>query len=388
MGILGRFDTKGSSERIGGAVKLFTLLLAVTVPVSACSSPGSQAATSPSSKSIQSPPKGPQTSATSATSASPAGSPIAVVGSFGVLMTPISAPTYTVSLIGIDGKVVSSAQAGSPTTVTCGGTAAAVLPLPISTSNSRVYYLDTAGVVHFLGPTGDTGRATTVPVGSQRRSTFSVSPNDKRIAVVVNDFTSGGAATRLYVEDLQGGTNHADIFSETGSFGLWPIGWHGSSLVVAKVPTCTQGGGFGCCGPLEFHLIDPATAVRSLTIGGTDCIISGPPTPGGVLCETAAVDGKVFDWNGGLRKQMPIGFQRLIYLSPDGQRLATSDSGTTTLLYETQTLKMAACGWIDDTHVFAGSDGQGQPGVGDTTTGTVAPVAAMGTCAGRIPGGL
>lgn len=217
---------------------------------------------------------------------------------------------------------------------------------------------------------------------------FTVSPNDQRIAVVVSDFTSSGAATRLYVEDLHGSTNHADIFSETGSYGLWPMGWHGSSLVVAKVPTCTQGGGFGCCGPLEFHLIDPATAVRSLTIGSSDCILSGPPTPAGVLCETAAVDAKVFDWNGGLRKQMPIGFQRPIFLSPDGQHLAASDSGTTTLLYETRTLNMAACGWIDETHVFAGSDGPGQPAVGDTATGTVVGVAGTGTCAGRIPGGL
>jgi hypothetical protein len=303
-------------------------------------------------------------------------------------VTPISNPTYTVSVIGLDGKVASSAQSSSPTNVSCGGTAAAVLPLPISTSNTRVYYLDAAGVVHFLGPTGDTGRATTLPAGGQQRSMFTVSPNDQRIAVVVSDFTVRGAETRLYVEDLHGGTNHTDLFSETGSYGLWPIGWHANSLVVAKVPTCTQGGAFGCCGPLELHVIDAYTGVRTVTIGGPSCIVSGPPTPAGVLCETAAVDGNVFDWNGFLTKGNPVGLRRLMFLSPDGQHYAAADSGKTVLVYEAVTLKMEACGWIDAAHVFSGSDGQGQPGVGDITTGTVVPVAAEGTCAGRLPGGL
>ena len=124
---------------------------------------------------------------------------------------------------------------------------------------------------------------------------------------MVSDFSGNGAASRLYVEDLNGGANHVDIFSETGAYGLWPIGWHGTSLILAKVPACTQGTGLGCCGPLEFHLVDPATAVRSRTIGRADCIIGGPAVPAGAVCETAAVDAKAFDWNGGLHKQQPIG---------------------------------------------------------------------------------
>ncbi len=378
------WSPRAFSDHNAGPVKLFTILLAVVVLVAACSGPGSKAATSPSPNSplTSSPSEQPQISAPPA-----AASPIPAVGSFGVLVTPISGDTYTVSLIDVDGKVVGRALSSSPTVVTCDVAIPAVLPPPISTSNTRVYYMDAEGVVHFLTPGGDTGRATNLPAGGQRRSMFTVSPNDQRIAVVVSDFTSGGAATRLYVEDLNGGTNHIDIFSETGAYGLWPIGWHGSSLVVAKVPTCARSGGLGCCGPLEFHVVDPATGVRRFTIGGADCIVGGPAMPAGAICETTAVDAKVFDWTGGLHKQMPIGFQRPIFLSPDGQHIAFSDAGTTNL-DELRTMSMEVCGWIDETHMFSGGDAQQQPDVGDITAGTIVPVAASGICAGRIPGGL
>src|SRR5260370_3276745 len=145
------------------------------------------------------------------------------------------------------------------------------------------------GVVRFMTVQGETGRATTVPVGGGRRSMFAVSPDDQRIAVVVSDFTASGVSIRLYVEDLNGGTNHVDIFNSTGAYGLWPIGWHGTdNLVVAKVPSCSQGGGLFCCGPLELHVVDPATAVRRYTLGGPDCVIAGSPSPAGAACEVTA----------------------------------------------------------------------------------------------------
>src|ERR1700730_15100607 len=201
-----------------GAMKVTTLALAAVVLVAGCgSSPHAASSPSPKATPTSSPlPGGP-----------PPGSPVPVTGAFGVLVTPITTDTYTISLIGVDGKVAGSATASSPTTVTCGDAAAAVLPAPVSASNSRLYYLDAQGVVRFLTPKGETGRATTVPAGGQRRSMFTVSPDDQRIAVVVNDYTASGASTRLYVEDLNGGANHLDIFSETGSHTRWPIGWTG-----------------------------------------------------------------------------------------------------------------------------------------------------------------
>jgi hypothetical protein len=132
---------------------------------------------------------------------------------YALLATPLGTDTYTLSIVGVDGRVVASAQPTSPTSVTCGDSAAAVLPLPISTSDTRAYFLDQQGNVDFLAPNGETGRATHVPSGGGIRSMFAVSPDDQRIDVVEDTFNASGASTVLYVEDLNGGTNHLQIFS-------------------------------------------------------------------------------------------------------------------------------------------------------------------------------
>src|SRR5438132_902047 len=165
--------------------------------------------------------------AASAAAAAPTpSSPPAVTSAYGVLVGSQSGSSFTVSLIGTDGKVVASSEASTPPLVTCANAAGAPLPLPISTSNSRAYFMDAQGVVRFLAPSGNSGRATALPAGtSSRRAMFAVSPDDSRIAVIVNDYTASGAATRLYVEDLNGGGNHLDLFSESGARTLWPFGW-------------------------------------------------------------------------------------------------------------------------------------------------------------------
>jgi len=307
-----------------------------------------------------------------------------------VLVGQQSGATYTVSLVGIDGKVVTSAQASTPAAVTCANAAAGVVPLPVSTSNSRLYFMDGQGVVRFLSPDGDTGRATTVPIGAARRSMFTVSPDDQRIAVIVDDFNSTGAATRLYVEDLNGGGNHVDLFSESGAYTLWPIGWHGTNnLVVAKVPACTQGGGPGCCGPQELHVIDPATAVRRFTIGGPTCIMAGAPSPAGAVCATST-QASVLSWTATPISSFAVQGYTPAFISPDGKLVAIAAySSTSTLLYPTNAaVSLTACSWIDSTHLLSGGDVQHQPSVADVTDGEVFPVAAQGDCGGRIPGGL
>jgi hypothetical protein len=373
------------------ALKLTTLMLAAAVLVAGCgSSPRAASSPSPIATATGTSHSSPSPGGSPSPAGSPAASPVPVTGAFGVLVTPPTSDTYTVNLIGIDGKVVGSAQASSPTAVTCGNGAAAVLPTPVSASNSRLYYLDAQGVVRFLTPQGDTGRATNVPAGGQRRSMFTVSPDDQRIAVVVDDYTTSGASTKLYVEDLVGGGNHLDIFSESGAYTLWPIGWHGTSLVVAKVAACAQGGGFGCCGPIELHVVDAATANRRFTIGGPDCIIASSPVPAGAVCETTSGTAKVFDWIDVLQRTYPIpgAGQGPIYLSPDGQHLALSTNASNTTIEGGGTLAMDVCGWIDDTHIFSGGDAQRQPRIGNITSKAVTPVAALGACAGRLPGGL
>jgi len=316
-----------------------------------------------------------------------------LTGAFAVLVTPVSADNYTVSIVDVNGKVVGSAQASSPTAVTCADAAGAVVPLPVSTSDDRAYYMDSQGVVRFLTVQGETGRAATVRAGGGIRSMFAVSPDDRRIAVILNQYTSAGVALKLYVEDLNGGGNHLDIFSSSGATGLWPIGWHGTdNLVVAKMPACSQGGGPFCCGPIELHVVDPATALRRFTIGGPTCLIAGPPSAAGAVCEdTNFTRASVVNWNGVTMRMFPVPGPQPAYLSPDGRVVALFNyegTGVTKFDGATTTLNMQTCGWIDSTHVIAGDYGQPPSRIGDVTTGKVVTVAVRGTCAGRLPGGL
>ena len=357
-------------------------MLAAAVLAGACTVPGIGGAPSRS-----------PVAATSTPATSPSGSPSPVMSTnpLGVLFVSPLSGIYTVSLVGIDGRVVASAQANRPVDVSCANSAGAVVPMPLSTSNTRVYFMDDQGVVRFLTANGDLGRATTVPVGTAtRRSTFAVSPDDRRIAVIVSDFSASGVSIRLYVEDVNGGTNHVDIFSSSGVYGLWPIGWHGTSnLVVAVVPSCTQGGGPFCCGIQELHIVDPVTAVRRFTIGGvTACPIVGPASPAGAICWDGT-QSKVLNWNAGTVRTYQVQAPEFQYLSPDGSRIALVDSTGTTLQGTNVSMGgLFACTWIDDTHVLAGGDNQQQPRVGDVTSGKLVAVPAQGDCFGRIPGGL
>src|SRR5260370_7241619 len=83
------------------------------------------------------------------------------------------------------------------------------------------------------------------------------------MAVVVIDFAAGGATTSLYMYQLQPGGSQLLLFRQSGSYILWPTGWHGTtSLVLAKVPSCTQGGGPTCCAPHGFHVVAPKPPAR------------------------------------------------------------------------------------------------------------------------------
>jgi hypothetical protein len=365
-------------------------LLLVVVGMGAACSPGGSptgATRSPVSSPVASASASPNAAQPTASSA-PAPKP--VIGAYGALVTPITGSAqYTVALIGIDGKVAASAQTTSPAIVTCPG-AGAPVPLPVSTSNSRLYFMDGQGTVYYLSPSGETGKATSVPAGTaSRRAMFAVSPDDQRIAVIVNDYSSSGASTRLYVEDL-GGANHVEVYSQTGAKTLWPIGWHGTNnLVVAVVPSCTQGGGPFCCGIQELHVVDPATAARRFTIGNvTSCPIVGPASPAGDICWDGS-QSKVLNWTAATVRTYPQAGPALQFLSPNGSQVAVVDNvGTTIQGKQISMAGLFACGWIDDLHVLAGGDSQHQPRVGDLNGGSQIPVAAQGDCAGRLPGGL
>ena len=379
-----------ATPRLNLSPEGLALALLVAMLATACTLPGSGTGRSPSPAASSSRTSSPLPSPNS--SSSPSLAP--VTASYGVLVSPLSSSNYTVSLVGIDGRVVASAQATSPSPVSCANAAAAITPPPVSASNSRVYYMDSLGAVRTLSPdSGVSAPVINLPIGPSRRSLFAVSPDDVLMAVVVLDFTSSGATTRLYMYQLQPGGSQLLLFSQSGAYTLWPTGWHGTtSLVVAKVPACTQGGGPFCCGPQEFHVVDPKTAVRRFTVGGPTCVVAGPPSPAGVVCEdtTAYGQASVLDWTGATIHSYPVSGPTTAYLSPDGTvfAVATVAAPTTSVLPTNVTANLSACGWIDNTHLLSGGDVQHQPSVADTTTGKVVPVATQGDCAGRLPGGL
>lgn len=329
-------------------------------------------------------------------SASPSSAPQPVTGSYGVLYSSQAASTYTVSIVGIDGNVVASADASTPASPTCGSSAAALVSSPVSMSGSRAYFMDGSGAVHWLDPSGGKDQAPIAMLPSpttSRRSMFAVSPDDAEMAVVVDNFSSGGATTQLFMYDLNAGGTQRQVFSQTGSFTLWPVGWHGTNnLVLAVVASCTQGGGAFCCGPLELHVVDPATATRRFTLGSrTTCVIAGPASPGGAVCEQSPnfTTGTVLNWTAGTVRTLALNGPSFAYVAPGGGMVMLVDnSGTSFTLGAATIPNMFACTWIDDTHVMSGGDAQHQPRVADITTGKVVPVASQGDCAGRLPGGL
>lgn len=327
-------------------------------------------------------------------SASPSAQP--VTGTYGVLYSSQAATSYTVSIVAVDGKVVASAEATTPPNPTCGSNAAALVNAPVSLSNSRAYFMDAQGAVHWLDPSGNRDQApiATLPAPStSRRSMFAVSPDDAEMAVVVDNFTASGASTQLFMYDLNTGGTQRSLFSESGSFTLWPVGWHGTSnLVVAKVPSCTQGGGPLCCGPLELHVVDPATGDRRFTLGGPGCVIAGTPSPVGAVCENSPTfsQATVLSWTNGTVRTFSIPGFEYGYLSPNGNHVAlVGNDGTLFEPTGKTTPGMFACTWIDDAHVLSGGDAQHQPVITDAVGGAAAiPVPAQGECAGRLPGGL
>jgi hypothetical protein len=377
----------GTQPRASAPVRV--ALVAILI-FTACGGSGGKPSANHSPAASASPGAG--ASATAVTTRAGGPSPRPVNGAYGVLVSSQASSPYTVALIGVDGRVAATAEASTPPITNCGSAAAAPYPLPVSTSNTRVYFMDAAGVIHFLGPAGDSGTVTSVPApSSSRRATFAVSPDDRRIAVVVATYSSTGASTSLYVEDLNGGGNRVNLFSETGVRTLWAVGWRGTNnLVLGVVVSCTQGGGAFCCSVRELHVVDPATATRRFTLGSySTCPIAGPASPSGVVCENSSSQATWQNWTAGTVRSLAINGPTAAFVSPKGGFVAMVDStGTSFTIGAPSISQMFACTWIDDTHVMSGGDPQHQPRVVEVVSSTVVPVAAQGDCGGRIPGGL
>jgi hypothetical protein len=282
----------------------------------------------------------------------------------------------------------------------------AVLAPPVSSTNDLVYYRDGDTKVRSLSPDGRAADVTTVPGGASTVSFFSVSPDDQRIAVVVEDVSpANSVGLRLYVEDLHGGGHHADLYTtsvlKSSGTTLWPMGWHQGSLVLAVMIACSAN--VASLSPVSWHVVDATTADRQASIDASSCgTLSVWPSPAGVVCAQYNGTG-IYDWSGkeliGINEQACQAAQTS--LSPSGTRYfyaATAwacyppgPSAPYTALEERPYSQIgavpwhAACLWIDEDHLLAPDS---VIALTPSASPTLTRLPASGTCAGRFPGGL
>ena len=347
--------------------------IGLALVTAACGSVGQKTVTSTST---------PSTSAT--TSASPSATPTlspsaGSVSSLGILIafsggTGPQSAGYDLALVTVDGTVAAKAHAAARAFVhTPGnGPGAAAIDLPeVSTSSTRVYYLDGDHDVRFLRPGGSGGLATKVPGTTTAHAAFAVTPDDRRIAVSVLDYATSPPTLHLFVEDLGGG-NHAEIFTSK-SVWVWPVGWRQGRLVLAATsaaPFTQQGLVFNPYDAPEYHVVDAVTANRLATIGNGDyqtgCQPLGLLTAAGTACyhRTATAGGagyfSTLDWTGKLGSlRVPTDNWGIAGLSPNGTSLARccSSNGTASIdTFETR-VQGSPQDWpcfIDDGNVLFG----------------------------------
>ncbi len=335
----------------------------------------------------------------------PSGSPAAT--SYGLLLT-----AGTLEMVTPAGTIAAHAKVAAPSVQGCGQGTGAVLQPPVSASDNKVYYRDGNTKIKFLTPDGQTGDVTTVPGGATTVSFFSVSPDDQRIAVMVEDLSPASTIKlTLYVEDLLGHTNHSVIYTKTvpklkgnGST-LWPMGWHNGLLVLGVFAPCTyEPAGLA---PIEWHVANAATGVRVATIGNP-CIPSFWPSPSGVACiDQTTHQANVYNWGASFITSQPADVaDRQSGLSPGGVSVFFSPGtgiGAPTPVTHIFTRGSGgpyatvaghnACLWIDEDHLLAPDAVIGFPSlkVGSSPSQvptTIVALPASGECAGRFPGAL
>lgn len=367
-------------------------LAIVSALVLACAQQGPTGAAKPTPRSVSPTPS-------ASTSSSP--TPMPLAQSYGVIGTSgVGQPNYSLAIVGADGKVAATATAAPRSGLQCSG-AGPILPFPtVSASDSRLYYLDGNTAVKFLRPDGTLGTATTIPGDGSIGSTFAVSPDDKRIAVVATDYGKNPVSYRIYVEDTVGGGNHVDIFSASGSTVPWAMGWHAGQLVLGIAGSCTQGGGPFVGFVHEYHLVDPTTAVRSATLGSAaGCPTVSPPSPAGVLCQEPNGSVEVLGWDGKVVHSFAAYANNQFFsfsLSPGGGSVVgcCSPAGSPILASVASTPVTVpgtgdSPGFIDDNDILVGAVAvQSQSRVYTVSAKQVTPVSGLGFFVGRLPGGL
>jgi hypothetical protein len=299
-------------------------------------------------------------------------------------------PTYTVSLVGLDGRVAATATGAKRSRP-----AGILVQMPnVSASDSRLYYLDGDTRVMFLRPDGTTGAATNLPVDSNSAAVLAVSPDDMRIAVAIITFPFP-ARTRIYVENLSGGGNHIELFSSDTVI-EWPVGWHQGHLVIAvginvHPQNAYEGFAYGYNG---YHVADATTGTRISTVCDGYTAVE-PPVPAGTVC-VKNTSYQASDWTGATRSIPADAGCGGGALSPDGALIADCQGNprTATLVSRDGSMRPTTYagdpqGWIDVNHVVIRSAAvDSSLGILDTRSLGVTPSQAQGFFAGAIPGGL
>ncbi|GAC1511499.1 MAG: hypothetical protein NVS1B3_14670 [Candidatus Dormibacteraceae bacterium] len=319
--------------------------------------------------------------------------------------------SYNLALAGADARVVATAHAAKRSDIAD----AAELPY-VSVSKSRVYFLDGDRDVRYLKADGTTGPVTTIPGSARVHAAFAVTPDDSRIAVTLLDYSVSPVALTLYVEDL-GGAHHAVIFTSTTKY-LWPVAWHSGLLVVAYMGPGAQpfkSNGYyytnrdltrypygpNAYGGVNFHVIDPVTAIRQVIMSGGGA--SGLLSKAG----TAVVQGSGVDWVGGHlfgNTSAHYGsFSASGSISPNGQMIAAccpqpASSGSLVIWFPGDQWRVAPVtvtsidwvGWLDDSHVVTGfyQAAEGTPSAVDLNSGAVKTIDAHGIVVAIFPSNL
>jgi hypothetical protein len=388
-------------------------LAAMLAPVllAACSQPAPTAkGASPS----------PSPSASGAASTAPAAAP--GTAALGVLVnfpqgTGPANTGYDLALVNTSGKIAAHVHAAVRSFIHATGISApAAFDLPeVSVSVSRVYYLDGDAQLRSLTADGTNAAVTRIAGTATAHAAFAVSPDDRRIAVSVLDYSRTPVSVRLYVEDLAG-TNHVDLYASTTNH-VWPVGWHNGHVVLGatrSAPFTQQGMAGNPYSAPSYHVADATNATRLATMGSGDlqngCTPQGLLTPAGTACYTRTASAgtagyfTVVGWDGH-------------NVLPGNGRFSAAAGGWAAIGIDTQSLDLATCCddsgnvavrlpsgglvrtsmkgqqadwvcWLDADHLLSGSVylESFQPQVLTFDTDAVVPVSAKGFCAGVVPG--
>jgi hypothetical protein len=373
------------------------------------------------------------TAATASASSTPTASASAAPpGPLVALMNPVDQVHYTISLVGVDGRVVAQATAaygdqkpvpfpgsaagGSPSGMAnpvvrpiasyqllpdAGACCDAFLP-SISVSDTRVYFPDGPASIRYLGRNGSTGLATTLPAaGAKARTIFSVSPDDQRIAIGVFDWSSQPMISTVSVRDLRGGES-VEVERSFPLYG-WPVGWHAGNLVLARIPAF--GGAPNPNAATAYNLVNPTTRENLGYLGGMTCPVVGPLSRAGTACVAARCHCiMAVDWSG---MQTPTytyadpSELNWAALSPDGHAMIFSEiygpktgvgiwrDGAAALMANYSGTRSQ---WLDDSHTIvdcaSGEAGGECFGIQDLSGQSTVEVRLPGSIVGVVPGGL